>query len=189
MNIWNIAKNVGLGILSDVVPGGREILGVVNSFLPSDKKLPAQATGEQIQSAVNALPPEARASLLEKQFDVDITQIKESHNTARIMLEMEAKSTHSTRPKIAYQAFQVVSAISLMIVFGWMYAISMGKPMLVKSIAEGWPFVAAIIFPFVGWLNRYFGILKSEHKNRLDAAGGHPTSKEVSFPIKPPMWR
>lgn len=189
MNAWGIVKAVGSGVISSVVPGGGAILKIINSFLPDEKKLPYNATGDDVGAAIHSLPPEARASLLEKQFDVDITQIKESHNTARVMLEMEAKSTHSTRPKIAYQAFQVVSAISLMIVFGWMYAISTGKPMLVKSITDGWPFVAAIILPFVGWLNRYFGILKSEHKNRLDAAGGNITQEGIAGIISAALKR
>jgi len=173
MNIWDIAKTVGASALNLVLPGsGSAILSMVNEFLPDDQKLPADATGHEVSNAIQSLPADQRAAIMEKQFDVDITQIKESNATARAMLEAESKSTHSTRPKIAYQAFQVVASISLMIVFGWLYAITTGKADMVSAIVDGWPWVTAIILPFVGWLNSYFGILKTEHKNRLDAAGG-----------------
>jgi len=151
MDIWDIAKTVGASALNLAIPGaGSAILSAVNEFLPDDKKLPE----------------------VEKQFDVDITQIKESNSTLRAMLESDAKNPHSTRPKIAYQAFQVVAGISLMIVSGWLYAIVTGNDVMVKAIVDGWVWVAAILLPFVSWLNSYFGILKSEHKHRLDAASG-----------------
>jgi len=173
MNVWDIVKTVGAGALNVMLPGaGSAVIGAVNMLLPDEAKLPENATGHDVSNAIHSLPPEQRAEIMGKEFDVKITDIKESHSTARAMLEAESRSTHSTRPKIAYQAFQVVSAISLAIAFGWLYAVVTSQPDMVKQIVDGWPWVGAIILPFVGWLNRYFGILKLEHKNRLDAANG-----------------
>jgi len=42
----------------------------------------------------------------------------------------------------------------------------------VEKIQTGWPFVAAIVLPFVGWINSYFGKLVVEQRQKLDAATG-----------------
>lgn len=176
MNVWNIAKNVGLGILSDIVPGGREILGVVNSFLPGDKKLASTATGTEVNAAINSLPADQRASLMAKQFDVQITDIKESHSTVRTMLESDAKNPHSTRPKIALGSFHVVAFSIVVIVSLWAIAVFNKDDTTITVVTDGWPFILAVLAPLVTLLHAYFGVLKHEHKNKLDAAGGHASA-------------
>jgi hypothetical protein len=174
MKLWDIVKTVGAGAFSTMVPGGAAILATVNSLLPEDKKLPENASGSDIQSTISTLPPEQQAQLMDKEYDVQITEIKESHSTARTMLEAEAKSTHTTRPKIALGAFYLVAILSSLIVIAWLYAVVVVKDeKLVKAIVDGWPWVTALLLPFVGWLDRYFGILKQEQKNRLDAVSGN----------------
>ncbi len=175
MNLLAIAKKVGWGILRDAIPGGGLILQAVNEFLPDDKKLPADATGEQVKAAADSLPPAERAQLLSREFDVEETQIKESNETLRVMLQADATSTHTTRPYIAKGAFQVVAAVVLVVVSLWAYGVGMGKPEMVKTIMDGWPFVLGVIGPFVMLLRSYFGVLKQEHRQRLDAAGGTPS--------------
>ena len=39
-------------------------------------------------------------------------------------------------------------------------------------MVEGWQFILAMIAPLVTLLWAYFGVLKTEHKNKLDAANG-----------------
>jgi hypothetical protein len=158
-----------------MVPGGGLILQAVNEFLPDDKKLPADATGDQIKAVAESLPPEQRAQLLEKEFDVEETQIKESNETLRVMLQADASSTHTTRPYIAKGAFQVVAAVVLIVVALWAYGVGAGDPKMVKTIMDGWPFVLGVIAPFVMLLKAYFGALQRESRQRLDAAGGAPT--------------
>ena len=80
MNIWNIVKGVGAGVISSV-PGGSLVLSAVNALLPNDKQLPNTATGEQLGNAVSNLPPDKQAEILSKEFDVDITQIEQSNST------------------------------------------------------------------------------------------------------------
>lgn len=172
MNLFDIIKTVGTGIVKSVVPGGGMIIDAVNEFLPSDKKLGKDATGSQMNEAIESLPAEDKAKVLEKEFDVEITKIKEAHNTANVMLEMEAKSTHTTRPKIAYQAFQLVALVTFMFAFSFMWATLTENEDMVETISDGWPFLGMAVLPFVGWIDRYFGKLTTEHKNRLNAVTG-----------------
>ena len=173
MNLWDIVKTVGAGVVTATVPGGGAIVGAVNALLPDEKKLPETATGDQIRGAISSLPPEKQVEVMNKQFDVDITQITESGSTLRAMLEQDVKNPHSTRPYIAKRAFQLLALISAAIIVGWLYAVLVKDGGLVESIVGGWPFVAAIVAPFVALLRSYFGILKTENRDRLEAAGGN----------------
>lgn len=171
MNIWDIVKTVGTGIVA-TLPGGPLVLGAVNALLPDDKQLPDTATGQQIGNAVSTLPPEAQVELLSKEFEVDITHIKESHSTVRTMLESDAANPQSTRPHIALGSFYVVAFAVVIIVSVWAYGVAMADNAMVKAVVDGWPFVIAVLAPLVTLLHAYFGVLKREHKNRLDAAQG-----------------
>ena len=71
MKLWDVLKRVGSVAIRAAVPGGGVILDLVNEFLPDDKKLPAHATGEQALQAIEALPPDQRSRLLEKELDVE----------------------------------------------------------------------------------------------------------------------
>lgn len=180
MKLWDIVKKVGGGLIRDVVPGGGLLVDAVNAFLPDDSKLPPTATGSDVDAAVASLPADQRAEVMGKEFDVELTQIKETNETLRVMLESDARNPHSTRPKIVMGAFRVVAFISLLFVSMWAYAVLTDNAELVKAITDGWPFAAAIILPFVGWLDRYFGKLTTEHKNRLNAASGETSSPGIA---------
>jgi len=177
MNIWDIAKTVGAGALNLVVPGaGSAILGVVNEFLPANKQLSADATGHDVSNAIQSLPADQRAAVMEKQFDVDITQIKESNSTLRVMLESDVKNPHSTRPYIAKGAFLVVAFSIIVIISLWAVSVFNNDVSTVTAVVDGWPFVLAVMAPLVTLLYAYFGVLKNEHKNKLDAASGAATA-------------
>lgn len=142
-------------------------------------KFGTENTPEAIYKAIEADPD---AGLKLRQIEADNFKVR--GDTLQAMLLAESKSKHTTRPKIAYQAFQVVSAISLLIVFGWVFAVITDNETMVNMIVEGWPFVAAIIFPFIGWLNNYFGVLRKEDKDRLDAATGNIPTGLISTLVK-----
>ena len=170
--LFDILKTVGAGIIREVVPGGGLIVEAVNAFLPADKKLPAEATGPEVNAAVASLPGPERAAVMGKEFDVDLTRIKEGNETLRAMLEHDAENPHSTRPAIARGAFRVVAFVCILVVSVWAVAVLTGKDSTVEAVTDGWPFVAAVIAPLVTLLWAYFGVLKQEHKNKLNAAGG-----------------
>lgn len=172
MNIWDLAKSIGGEFIKDAVPMGGLIVQAVNAMLPQSEQLGANPTGHDVKSAIAKMTPDAQAKLMQKQYDVDITSIQERHSTARAMLQAESVSTHTTRPKIALGAFYVVATIAMLITLGWLYAVVTHDTKLVNEIVAGWAFVGVITAPFVAWLNRYFGILKEEHKTRLSLAAG-----------------
>ena len=178
MKLGDILKKVGAGIIKDAVPGGSVIMGVVNELLPN--KLSKDATGADLEAAIESLPPADKAKILEKQFDVEITQIKEASASLQAMLAVDASSKHTTRPFIARWAFIVVSLVSVSIVIIWAYAVIDGDIALVLSVTNGWPMVVALLAPFFVLLRAYFGILGKESQNKLDAANGNPTSSIAS---------
>lgn len=168
MKLLDILGKVGGAVVKTMVPGGGLIVDVVNEFLPDDKKLPADATGSDMQAAVDSLPPDQRAQLLGREFDVQI----EEHHTLQAMLQAEQGSTHTTRPRIALGSFQLVAFVTVVVVSLWAYAVAIENEKLVAAVVDGWPFVAAVIAPFVTLLWAYFGVLKNEQRNRLNAANG-----------------
>lgn len=172
MKLFDIIKKVGGGIISTVVPGGGAILGVVNALLGPDKQLPSNATGADISVAMAGMSASDRLKLAAKEFDVDITQIKESHSTVRAMLESDVANPHSTRPRIALGAFYVIAFAVVVAVGAWAYGVVTSDDAMVKTIMTGYPFILAMIGPLVTLLWAYFGVLKTEHKNKLDAANG-----------------
>ncbi|MCP4256866.1 MAG: hypothetical protein GY774_04965 [Planctomycetes bacterium] len=178
-SVWSVVKTIGAGLLASN-PAGLAVLGAVNAFLPDDEQLPSNATGEQARRAIESLPPEERVKLQNKKIDLAITEIKEENETLRNMLNNDAKNPHSTRPKIAYGSFLLVGAVTLITVFMWAYSIASGKTDMTKVIVEGWVFPAVLIAPFVAWLNSYFGTLRKEARDRLNAASGDTDNSGVA---------
>lgn len=170
MNLGDILKTVGSGLIQTLLPGtGSLIVAGINEFLPINEQLPETATVEQANSALNSLPPEHRASLLEKEYDVKM----EAYNTLQVMLQANAQSKHTTRPKIAYQAWQVVGATTIAFVFGWLFAVVNGDVEMISKIENSYMFAGMLIAPLIVWLNAYFGVLRDEAKDKLNSAQGH----------------
>ncbi len=172
MKLWDIIKTVGTGLISATVPGAGLLISAVNEMLPKDKQLPATATGTDIQKVIHSLPPGQQAQLMEKEFDVDITEIKETNSTLRVMLESDTKNPHTTRPYIAKGSFLVIAFTIVVTISMWAYGILKADATLVKAVMDGWPFILAVIGPLVTLLWAYFGVLKNEHRDRLNAASG-----------------
>lgn len=180
MKLWDIIKSIGSAAITTMVPGGGLLIGAINQMLPNDKQLPATATGDDVNSVIASLPPDQRAAIMNKEFDVTLTQIKESNETLRTMLETEAKSPHTTRPYIAKGSFHVVAFAIIVAVSLWAYAVLKENDSLVSTVMNGWPFILGVTAPLVTLLSAYFGILKKEQKNKLDAAQGNSTPAGIA---------
>lgn len=180
MKLWDIAKRVGSGLLRDVVPLAGTIIDIVNDVLPDGEKLPGSATGDQVSAAVASLPPEQRAEVMDKEFEVELTQIKESHSTVRAMLEADHRTPHTTRPYIAKGAFHVVAACCLMVISVWCIGVLKSDETIIAAAQNGAMFMLTVIGPLVTLLLAYFGVLKTEHKNRVAAASGSATPSGLS---------
>lgn len=172
MKLWDFVKRVGAGAIREAVPGGGLVIDLVNGFLPDDGKLPAGATGEDAARAIDGLPPEQRAGLQAKELDIRETEIREAGSTLRAALDAEARSPHTTRPRIALGSFRVLAAVTLIAVTAWAWGIVTSDEATVKAVADGWPFLASVVAPFVVFLRGYFGVLQRESRDRLTAAGG-----------------
>lgn len=180
MKLWDIVKQVGAEVVREVVPGGSLVLKTVNALLPEEYQLNDDATGEDIADAIGELPPDLQAVVMQKDFDVEIVKVQEGNQTVRAMLQADASSQHTTRPYIAKGSFQVVAVSVLLMVSGWAYGIASGNDKMVAAIVGGWPFVLAVLAPLVTLLQAYFGVLRTEHKNRLDAAAGNAKPSGLS---------
>jgi hypothetical protein len=173
MDLWSILKTVGTGVIATVAgPAAPLVIGAINAILPDEQKLPDNATGQQAQDAMATIPAAERAALMDKQFDVEITQIKESGDTLRTMLTADATMAHTTRPYIAKGSFMVVAFTSITTVSLWAYGILKADTKMVETIVNGWPFLLSAIAPLVMLLRAYFGVLQGEQKTKLDAAAG-----------------
>lgn len=173
MRLWDIVKSVGSVAIQTALPGtGSLIVGAVNQLLPGDKKLPSTATGDDLSNAINTLPPEQQSQVLMKEYDVTIEDIKQSHSTIRAMLESDAKAPHTTRPYIAKGAFHIVAFVTLVMVCTWATGVFSGNDKMVKTVTDGWPWVIAVIGPLVTLLYSYFGVLRKESENKMNAANG-----------------
>jgi len=174
MNAWDIARSVGGRVVRDVVPGGDAIIDAVNQLLPDNKQLGQVSTGLDVVDAVDSLPPESRARLMQRQFDVDI----KGHETMQVMLASDATQKHTTRPRIALGAFQVLTFVTILVVSMWAHGVVSDNDEMVSVVMDGWPMVLAVIGPFVSLLYAYFGLLRSERRDMLGAITETRNSKQ-----------
>ncbi len=167
MDIWDIVKKAGKSALTSVLPGSGFVIDLVNEMLGDGDKLPSDATGEMLGAAIKTLTPEQQAQLLNREFDLEEKRID-----ANVAL-MTGPPAQVTRAWIAKWAFVLVAVVTLAAVIVWGKAAVWDKDVeVVAAVTDGWPFLAALLFPFVAWLNRYFGILRQEQRDRLAAGNG-----------------
>ena len=186
--LWDVIKTVGSGVISSVVPGGSVVIDVINSFLDDDKKLPATATGQQALDAIESLPPEQQAQVLNKQLDVKLESIKQSHDSLRAMLLSDSNMKRTTRPWIAKWSFVFTAIFSgivgLIVVSAYAYAVYKQDATLVAAVVDGWPFVLAVMGAVTGTfsllLRAYFGLLSKEHDATVGAATGNFTPSKLA---------
>lgn len=167
MKLKEILKMAGGAALSSVPPYGPLALSLINAVLPDDKKLTESSTAQNAESALNEIPEANRNSLLE-------TTVKAEHNTLQAMLLAESNSQQTTRPRIALGCFQIYSACTLIFTVIIAYAVGQSEQPL-NELQNLWPLAMGLYAPFPAVLYAYFGMLKKEHENRLNAANGRST--------------
>ncbi|PKG57737.1 hypothetical protein [Shewanella sp. GutDb-MelDb] len=173
MNLLSILGKVGTSILADVIPGGNTILKVVNGFLPDDKQLGDKATGAEIQDSVAALPAEVQAQVLTKQFDVEITAIKEHTNVIQALGDVD-KTGHSTRPAIAIMMAKIVAFSVIVLISFLAVAMYHGDAETIVAIGDNWPLVVAILGTPTALLRAYFGMRTKEKQQKYQAVSNTP---------------
>ena len=159
----NIAKSLGAGLVSSH-PIGAAAIAALNLVLPSDEKIPEQATGQQFDEAFNSLPPEAQASLAEKKIDLEIAQ--EEGWTERYVAMCKGDG-QSTRPKIALLMAYAVLLVDGLFAGAAFYALVDGDAVTMTALKDlQWLIVALNAIP-ASVLNKYFGELRKEQNARL----------------------
>jgi hypothetical protein len=171
--IFDTIKGPLLGVASALIPGGPLVLAAINEILPENKQLPDTVTGSDMRRAVSRLDPVQRASLMEKQLDVEIAEL----NTWATIQEAHSKadSTGSTtRPTIAMMMAWVVVLEVVIIVVAWAYAVFTGDNAMIKEVNEAWPMLLAIVATPTALLRAYFGMRTKEKAARYSASTGQP---------------
>ena len=169
----DVVKKVGSAVVTEMIPAGGLIIDAVNEFLPNGQKLPATATGKQVDAAIKALPEVDRAEIMAKEIDLKVERTRQSYDTVRSMLNAEMNSPHSTRPFIVKGCFWVLAISTALAIGSFSYAVIVRDYWVIKTLGENWMFLVALLSPFVTVILAYFGILRQEQRNRLDAANGY----------------
>ena len=171
MNIFDILKTVGTGILKQVFPAAGAVIEVVNGFLGDDDKLPSDATGDQIENAIKSLPPDAQKEILSKRLDVKMAEITEWTKVVGSLADAD-KSGNSTRPWIAKLMAVSVFLTVVGFLMGYVYAVASGNVDILDSIGDSWEIMVAVLATPTALLRSYFGLRTEEKKARYASATG-----------------
>jgi hypothetical protein len=183
MDIKGILKKVGSGIVRNIFPAAGAVIDIVNECLPEDKKLDQNATGLQVEEAINTLPADQKVAIMSKRLDVEIEEIRGWSSVVHSLSEADASGS-STRPWIAKLMGVVVALTIIVFMLTWTIAIVGDKKEMVKAISDGWPMVATLLgFPMI-LLRAYFGLRTEEKKARYANATGNNHVSGVIGTIK-----
>ena len=172
-DIWNkVIEPVG-SVVGDFVPYVGPAISAINSFMPKDQQLPGTATKDDIRAAVDSLPPEQKAALMEKKVELEIVKEKEWSKVVDSLAKADSTG-NSTRPWIAKLMASVVAfAIATFIVM-WAVAVGSNKTDMIKAVNDGWPVIVALLGTPTYLLKAYFGMRTDEKKARYAQAAGQP---------------
>lgn len=151
---------------SNLIPGGPAILAAVNAFLPENEKLPETATGGELAAAVEKLPPEQRASLMEKEIDLKIVQEEGWTERYKAMCSGDGQST---RPAIALMMAKVTCFVIILFTSAISIEVYLHGFDSLADNAGAWTIFATILGIPSSVLAKYFGELRREQQNRLGA--------------------
>ena len=171
MKLGDILKKVGSTIIRNIIPGGGLVVDLVNGFLPKEKQLPSDATGEQVTQAVSSLPPEQQAQLLSKEIDVELAEINSWTQVQGSLAEAD-KLGASTRPQIALMMAHIVAFVVWGFSSMWIVAIFRDQIDMVQRLAEAWPLMLAVVGTPTALLRAYFGMRTKEKRERYSVAMG-----------------
>ncbi|USD19767.1 hypothetical protein MJO52_11805 [Microbulbifer variabilis] len=164
MKLKEILKAAGGMTLDIFAPGARQI---INAVLPRDKQLPPSATGIEAKQSVRALPPEQRASLLERQVDLQIAQEEGWTSRYRAMCQADGQSS---RAQIALMMAKVLCfEILAFTLWAFVYPEQMQSPVL-------WTVFGTLTGVPATLLGKYFGELRREQNKRQESMGASPSA-------------
>ena len=161
MNIFNILKDIGIGLISES-PIGKIAIPVINALLPDDKKLPINATGEDAAKIIKNLPPEQRAKIELAEIDLQKSEIEGMTDRYKAMCSADGQET---RAKLVDKAMNTLILLSLMFVSAMAYVYVTEGAKQAFSVEMVGAFIAVTgVFAYV--VRSYFGDLRVETKSR-----------------------
>jgi hypothetical protein len=172
-DIWTkVIAPVG-SLVGDFVPYVGPAVKAINSFMPDGEKLPENATKDEMQAAVDSLPPEQKAALMEKKVELEIVKEKEWSKVVDSLAKADATG-NTTRPWIAKLMAGVVAFAVVAFVIMWGVAVGGNKTEMIKAISDSWPMIVAILGTPTVLLRAYFGLRTEEKKARYAQSAGQP---------------
>ncbi|MDH4319876.1 MAG: hypothetical protein OEV73_00105 [Desulfobulbaceae bacterium] len=171
MKLLDVLLKAGSTALSVACPTAAPIIGMINSLLPADKQLPATATGQDVHSAIQTLPPDQQFAILTKQLDVEIADIDAWSRIVDSLAKADATG-NSTRPWIAKWASIVVLLSIVAFMSAWVSAIVTNNAATLEKINGSHMTILALLGPVIAWVDRYFGKRTDEKKARYSLAVG-----------------
>lgn len=166
MNISDILKTTA-AVTGAVNPLLGAAIGVANQFLDKEDQIPQSATGAEVQSKIESLPPETRQQIYSKQIDLKIAQ--EEGWTERYKA-MAAADGQTTRPQIALRMCNTLcfAVLAFCVLIFW-------RPGVLEN--EGvWVVFGTLTGVPATILMNYFGNLRREHAQRQETLGAAGTA-------------
>lgn len=182
-NLFDAIKGPALTMASTLIPGGPAILAAVNAFMPDDKKLPPAATGQEIVSAVQGLPPDQQAELMKMELQVEMQEIQSWEKIQASLAQADAAGA-STRPKIAMMMAYCVVIVVYIFIGAWTWAMFNVDKTALEVIKDSWPMMVAVIGTPTALLRAYFGMRTKEKQSRYSAASGQDLSSGIASLVK-----
>jgi len=169
MKLVNVLKEVGIGLLS-ATPLGAAAIPIINAFLPDDKQLTSNASGEDAQKAINGLPPEAKQQIYLANIDL---QVEEEQGRTSRYEAMCAADGQETRAKLVNKAMNCLIALSLIFVAAVAYVYTKQGANAAFSYEMAAVFIT-VSGTFAYVVRAYMGDLKTETQSRHGVESGKP---------------
>jgi hypothetical protein len=152
-------------LTSIAFPALAPVIGLVNKLLPDDKKLPEDATGNDVQAVVDTLPPEQQASLMEREIDLKIKQEEGWTERYKAMCSADGQET---RAKVVIMLTKVLcfEILAFTGLFFW-------HPEILSN-SSVWVVFGTLTAVPAATIGKYFGELRREHGQRQVSAGADP---------------
>jgi len=147
------------------------------------KRITGAATPDEALKTIEN-NPELAVQFRRQAVQLEEAWLKEQAAVFQTIFANEKDNPHTTRPKIAWCSFQILAAGTMIVLGLWGYAVGVENKDMVKTVMDGWPFVVAVLAPFVALLRAYFGILRDEKKAHLQAGTGQPVQSGLGAIIQ-----
>ena len=187
MDIKEILSKVGM-VATAVNPAAGAVIGIVNSFLPEDKKLLPTAKPEEIEEAMQTLTPEQR-DVAVKKIEAEISRITEEGQTNRAEVNAGVQALE-IMSKVGSQwswvrPFCIVTLTIASVVIGLGVVVLLGIAIWnkdkdsISALAGNWALFFSVLYLFMEVVKSYFGLRTIERQSALQAS----TPADINIPI------